>query len=423
MEQRALTVDELLQKVHLAMEFEEVIKNEEIAWRQRSRIQWLKNGDKNTKYFHRMATTHKRCNTIDKIEEEGTYITDPEVIKIKIQDYYQNLYKETETWRPNLNLQDFTSINLEEQIWLQRQFEEEEVLKGINLCASDKAPGPDGFPMSFFKEFWSVLKEDILNTMKHFHEFQVFEKIIHHKYGQDSQWCTNEVTIPYGVSTWKTIRSFWTKLARNIKLRIGNGAKILFWKDVWVRHEALMQSFPDLFSFCSNPDITLAESWENGWDISFRRHFNDWEIDRVAQLLHAINEFNGFVARPDTISWVHSEDGRFTVNKLYKKEMGTQQGLRLARWKYVWISQAPTKIKCFVWLVAKRACLTQEVLQRKGEEAVKAKKNGGELFQLAYGGQYGRKEMEDAMRTNQTPYRKSKKIALHICIFGVNRNV
>ncbi|KAG5616389.1 hypothetical protein H5410_016213 [Solanum commersonii] len=30
--------------------------------------------------------------------------------------------------------------------------------------------------------------------------------------------------------------------------------------------------------------------------------------------------------------------------------------------------------------------------------------------------------MEDAMRTNQTPYRKSKKIALHICIFCVKRN-
>ena len=131
-----------------------------------------------------------------------------------------------------------------------------------------------------------------------------------------------------------------------------------------------MQSFSDLFSLCSNPDITLAESWENGWDISFRRHFNDWEIDRVAQLLHVINEFNCFATRPETVSWVHSKDGRFIINKLYKKELETHQGLRMARWKYVWTSQAPTKIKCFVWLVAKRPCLTQEVLQSKGEQLV-----------------------------------------------------
>ena len=45
MEQRAPTVDELLQKVHLAMYFEKVVKNEEIEWRQRFRIQWLKNED------------------------------------------------------------------------------------------------------------------------------------------------------------------------------------------------------------------------------------------------------------------------------------------------------------------------------------------------------------------------------------------
>lgn len=38
-ELRPLTEDELLQKTHFAMEFEEVVRNEEIAWRQRSRIQ------------------------------------------------------------------------------------------------------------------------------------------------------------------------------------------------------------------------------------------------------------------------------------------------------------------------------------------------------------------------------------------------
>lgn len=146
------------------MEFEEIARNEEIAWRQRSRIQWLKNGDKNTKYFHRMATVHRRFNTIDTIEGGGDTIIDADTIKMTIQNYYQNLYSETENWRPDFNLQDFTTINREEQEWLQRRFEEEEVLQCIKLCASDKAPGPDGFSMGFYRKFWSVLKSDIMNT-------------------------------------------------------------------------------------------------------------------------------------------------------------------------------------------------------------------------------------------------------------------
>lgn len=41
-EQSSLAVDELLQKIHFGTEFEEVAKKEELAWKQRSRVQWLK---------------------------------------------------------------------------------------------------------------------------------------------------------------------------------------------------------------------------------------------------------------------------------------------------------------------------------------------------------------------------------------------
>ncbi|KAG5611955.1 hypothetical protein H5410_023236 [Solanum commersonii] len=70
---------------------------------------------------------------------------------------------------------------------------------------------------------------------------------------------------------------FGNKLVGNMKFKVGNGTIISFWKDVWIGQETLMQIFPGLFSFCSNLDITIVESWSNGWDISLRRNLNDWE--------------------------------------------------------------------------------------------------------------------------------------------------
>ncbi|WMV15865.1 hypothetical protein MTR67_009250 [Solanum verrucosum] len=158
------------------MEFEDVARKEELAWKQRSIIQWLKQGDKNTRFFHRIATSHKRFNYIDQLEVDGAVTKDQAVIKEAVHNFYKNLYKEAEQWRPELRLQEATMITEEEKVWLQRPFEEEEIRVCLNLCAKEKAPGPDGYPMVFFQTFWALLKEDITNTIQFFHSNQIFEK-------------------------------------------------------------------------------------------------------------------------------------------------------------------------------------------------------------------------------------------------------
>ncbi|KAL3378631.1 hypothetical protein AABB24_004516 [Solanum stoloniferum] len=73
---------------------------------------------------------------------------------------------------------------------------------------------------------------------------------------------------------------------------------------------------------------------------------------------------------PDRLRWRHSSEGSFTVNKLYKRENNIMQEEELKIWRNVWKNIAPTKVKCFTWLVVRKACLTHEVLQKKGRVVV-----------------------------------------------------
>nr|GEV37262.1 RNA-directed DNA polymerase, eukaryota, reverse transcriptase zinc-binding domain protein [Tanacetum cinerariifolium] len=62
----------------------------------------------------------------------------------------------------------YKSITSVQNIYLASPFSEYEIKEAIWDCGSDKSPGPDGFTFAFYKEFWKVVKSDVLAIVHHF---------------------------------------------------------------------------------------------------------------------------------------------------------------------------------------------------------------------------------------------------------------
>lgn len=55
----------------LRKDLNDLLDSEEIFWNQRSRVQWLKEGDRNTKFFHHRASERRKKSTILGIRDEN----------------------------------------------------------------------------------------------------------------------------------------------------------------------------------------------------------------------------------------------------------------------------------------------------------------------------------------------------------------
>lgn len=69
-----------------------------------------------------MATAHKRFNSIEQLDVEENTIKNLDSIKEMVQNFYKDLYKEMEHWRPDLKIHEGARITEEERLWQQRAF-------------------------------------------------------------------------------------------------------------------------------------------------------------------------------------------------------------------------------------------------------------------------------------------------------------
>jgi hypothetical protein len=80
------------------MERNELLRFEEEQWRLCSRALWLESGDRNTKYFHKIASHNRVKKHIwEIIRDDGEIVKDQQCIKVEVVHYYKQFYKASQT--------------------------------------------------------------------------------------------------------------------------------------------------------------------------------------------------------------------------------------------------------------------------------------------------------------------------------------
>lgn len=103
-----LSRDEGEKRRSLVRDIEGLVRHEEAYWRQRSRVLWLKEGDRNSKFFHQRASGRKRRNTIRKlIDEEGMEHVGDEALGAVAVDYFKIIFSSSNPPQIDRALQDF----------------------------------------------------------------------------------------------------------------------------------------------------------------------------------------------------------------------------------------------------------------------------------------------------------------------------
>lgn len=89
------------------MELNEVLKREEILWRDKAKSRWIEEGDANTRFFHLSTIIHRMYNTMHSIlSTNNIWLTRRQDIGLAFQNHYKNLFTSCEPVFPK----DFQSL-------------------------------------------------------------------------------------------------------------------------------------------------------------------------------------------------------------------------------------------------------------------------------------------------------------------------
>lgn len=126
-------------------------------WKQHSRVLQLKEGDKNSKFFHAWATNHKRQNRLNTLcDDLGNWLRDYQLNSL-IVNYFKSCFPQNQR-EPAYFLSPLAGrITGDMHKDLSRDFGLGEILIALNQMHPNKALGLDGMSPIFYQKYWSTV--------------------------------------------------------------------------------------------------------------------------------------------------------------------------------------------------------------------------------------------------------------------------
>ncbi|XP_027122034.2 uncharacterized protein [Coffea arabica] len=135
---------------------------EEGYWRQKARVKWIREGDKNSKYFHSIVTERRAKAVIHRIKgTNGVWLTEEDRIAVEAVEYFKAVFS-AEPFSGSWDTLDvvphmISHAQNEELVRIPEVKKIREVVFGID---GESAAGPDGFTGRFFTFAWEVVAKD-----------------------------------------------------------------------------------------------------------------------------------------------------------------------------------------------------------------------------------------------------------------------
>lgn len=94
-------------------------------WVQKSRLNWLRVGDKNSCFFHKVCKVRESRNNLANLIFDGVCISNPKAIKLAIFNHFQSFFKRSERWEAKLKCD--SRVSSLDKAMLEESFTEAEI--------------------------------------------------------------------------------------------------------------------------------------------------------------------------------------------------------------------------------------------------------------------------------------------------------